>query len=649
MNPPSQLELLAPAGSLESLRAALANGADAVYLGLDRFSARRRAENFSLETLPDALELTRRCGAKLYVAMNTLLRDGEVDHAATYLQQLCELGIDALIVQDPALAALAAEACPSLALHASTQLTLAEPLAITAAAERWGLKRVILPRETSLEDLATIRRDTSVELEMFVHGAMCISYSGQCQASRHLGHRSGNRGECAQPCRLDWEMQSDGKAVSTPGHHLLSPRDLCLANRLGDLATAGATSFKIEGRLKSPEYVAAVVGVYRSLLDDVLEGTPRTMTQSESDRLTLAFSRGFSEGYVDGNVHNKLVDTTVAGNVGLAVGVVTRVFGGETLFVRMREEAGELEAGDGLAFGAFDEDDRRPGGILFNTRRAASGQFEIIVGRSNGLDNVQPGDELYLTSAPSLQREIRQSFTRVEPHRRVPLCIEVEASVDTPLRLRAGEITVESETPLEASERKPLTLEFLQTQLAKLSNTPFSLESVTLTGPDGPADELGVFVPASLVNQLRRELTEALVASAHPAKPFDTGAMSRLRESLESLPAAPEIEKTILVRHRDQVLPAAKTLSKRSGLGRLWLELPRQQIPDAIEQCLDLGIAAGVVSPRVMGPDQRAYLDDLLSISGITGMLARNITALQATRAAHPEWLIVADWSLNAI
>ena len=407
MKIPAQLELLAPAGSPEALRAALANGADAVYLGLNKFSARRRAENFTLETLPEALELTRRCGAKLYVAMNTLLRDGEIDQATHYLQQLAAMGIDGLIVQDTALASLAAEACTELPLHASTQMTLAEPLAIQAAAKQWNLKRVILPRETSLADLATIRRETDVELELFVHGAMCISYSGQCQASRHLGHRSGNRGQCAQPCRLAWTMECDGEPLDTEGSHLLSPRDLCLADRLADMADAGASSFKIEGRLKSPEYVAAVVGVYRTLIDDLLEGKPRVMRREESDRLTLAFSRGFSTGYLDGDRHDQLVNPAVAGNLGLKIGEITRVFG-ETLFAQLHETAAELELGDGLAFGAFDEDDRRAGGILFGVRRAAQGQVEIIIGRSNNLDRVSPGDALYLTSAPSLQKEIRQ-------------------------------------------------------------------------------------------------------------------------------------------------------------------------------------------------------------------------------------------------
>ncbi len=281
-------ELLAPAGSMEALRAAVANGADAVYLGLPAFNARLRAANFTPAQLQEARELTLRCNVRLYVTMNTLLHPAELDDAQRSLESLASLPADALIVQDPGLAELAHRLVPSLPLHASTQMTLSEPLAIAAAQRRWNIARVILPRETSIPELAEIRRRldalpaepaetpgstgprpprTPVELEVFVHGALCISYSGQCHASRCLGGRSGNRGACAQPCRLAWALYDGERPVRAEGPHLLSPQDLCLLDRLGDLVAAGASCLKIEGRAKTPHYVAAAVAAYRRALD----------------------------------------------------------------------------------------------------------------------------------------------------------------------------------------------------------------------------------------------------------------------------------------------------------------------------------------------------------------------------------------------
>jgi putative protease len=279
------VELLAPAGSFESLRAAVENGADAVYLGGKAYSARASAVNFTPEELQSALDYCHIRGVKVYVTVNTLLRDDELDGAVSYLADLYSWGADAVIVQDLGLIRRAREEVPGLELHGSTQMTLHNTWDVTAV-EELGLSRVVLARELGLTAIEEIGRQTSLELEVFVHGALCICYSGQCLMSSLIGGRSGNRGQCAQPCRLPYEVLG----LDVPGEYVLSPRDLALIDHLDELRSAGVASLKIEGRLKGPDYVGVVVRTYRAALD----GLPY-----RAEELSTVFNRGFTTAYIN--------------------------------------------------------------------------------------------------------------------------------------------------------------------------------------------------------------------------------------------------------------------------------------------------------------------------------------------------------------
>ena len=266
-------ELLAPAGDWESLRAAVANGADAVYFGLDQFNARARAANFATDRLPEVVAFLHARNVRAFVAFNTLIFADELAAAADYVKMIAEAGGDAVIVQDLGLARLVRETAPDLEVHASTQMTLTEPRGIRWAKDRLGVTRVVLPRELSIGEVRKVTAEGGVPTEVFVHGALCVSYSGQCLTSEALGGRSANRGQCAQACRLPYEMIVDGtKRDLGDRAYLLSPQDLAAHDHVGQLADAGVTSFKIEGRLKGPHYVAAATQAYRAAIDAAVAG-----------------------------------------------------------------------------------------------------------------------------------------------------------------------------------------------------------------------------------------------------------------------------------------------------------------------------------------------------------------------------------------
>lgn len=330
-----KLELLCPAGDFESMKAAVANGADAVYFGLPAFNARARAANFALDELPRAVAYLHGRNVRAYVALNTLTFADELPEASRYVAAVADAGADAVIVQDIGLARLVHRMCPTLAIHASTQMTLTEPRGI-GLVEGLGVRRVILARELAVEDITAIARACPVELEVFVHGAMCISFSGQCLASETFWKRSGNRGLCGQACRLPYRLVVDGALVSgaESGRRKfpLSPRDLRADDLVAELADAGVTGLKIEGRLKGATYAAATAQVYRAAIDaaavradDGSGGAAYVATEEQEENLAMSFSRGFSHGFLRGVDHQRLVEGLWPASRGVRIGTVVAI------------------------------------------------------------------------------------------------------------------------------------------------------------------------------------------------------------------------------------------------------------------------------------------------------------------------------------
>src|SRR2546422_10550692 len=344
-------ELLAPAGDEESLRAAVAAGADAVYFGLrGGFNARARADNFAAADLPRIFDFLHSRGVQGFVTFNTLVFDRELGVAEEALAQIARSDADAIIVQDLGAARLARAVCPELPLHASTQMTISSAEAAEIA-RSFGITRVVLPRELSIEEIRAMAARTDLELECFVHGALCVSWSGQCPTTEALRQRSANRGQCAQSCRMPYDLVVDGGVETARGDeqlkYLLSPRDLAAYDLLPELLAAGVSCFKIEGRMKGPEYVANVVEKYRRALDAAVEHRPFPLTSRDEEELRYSFSRGFSHGFLKGSDHQELVHGLYPGHRGVLVGRVEEVHArARHVLVRAEPDAPRRKAGD---------------------------------------------------------------------------------------------------------------------------------------------------------------------------------------------------------------------------------------------------------------------------------------------------------------
>ncbi len=317
-----KIELLAPAGSIESLYAAVQAGADAVYMGGSKFSARAYANNFDDEQLKEAINYCHLYGVKVYITVNTLIKEEEIKEAIKYIRFLYSIGADALIIQDTGIAKLIKENLPDFEIHASTQMTVHNGEGAIFLKEL-GFKRIVLSRELSLKEIEYISKDLDIETEIFVHGALCICYSGQCLMSSILGGRSGNRGRCAQPCRLPYTLINEKNDKETKGY-LLSPKDICNIENMEDLIKAGATSFKIEGRMKRPEYVAGVIRSYRKAIDAAINKENFEEEQNKKELMQLFNREGFSKAYLYGNKGKDMMAYSFPKNTGLLLGEVNK-------------------------------------------------------------------------------------------------------------------------------------------------------------------------------------------------------------------------------------------------------------------------------------------------------------------------------------
>ncbi len=505
-------ELLAPAGNWDCARAAVENGADAIYFGLSRFNARMRADNFTEADLPALMEFLHRRGVRGYVTFNTLVFPDELAAAEEYLRAIIAAGVDAAIVQDVGVCRLIRQLSPDFPIHGSTQMTVTSVAGVEFVREL-GCQLVVLARECSIREIAEIRatlaeRNTSLPLEVFVHGALCVAYSGQCLTSEALGGRSANRGECAQACRMPYELIADEASVPLGDRrYLLSPQDLAGLDAIADLARAGVVSLKIEGRLKSPEYVAGITRVYRAALDRLRADEPPEPAASEADRyeLEMSFSRGLHTGWLRGIDNQRLVHARFGKKRGVYLGTVQQVRGER---VSVAAPQAPLKPGDGVVFDAGQPDQPEEGGRVSTVALGDGGGVALTFerGPGGGLDlaRVRPGDRVWKTSDPELDRRLRQTFAGDAPRFRRPVDMEVHGHVGAPLTLivrdRLGHVVQrDSALPLAPAEQRPLTRESLLAQFGRLGGTPFRLDTL-VNGLEGE-----VILPVSELNRLRRD------------------------------------------------------------------------------------------------------------------------------------------------
>jgi putative protease len=543
-------ELLAPAGDWECAKAAVENGADAIYFGLEKFNARMRANNFTIADLPKLMEFLHRRGVKGYVTFNTLVFENELADATEYLRAIIAAGVDAAIVQDVGICRLIRSLSPDFPIHGSTQMTVTSAAGV-AFARDLGCNLVVLARECSIKEIEQIRgcvREnaansnpdfsralTSVAtlpLEVFVHGALCVAYSGQCLTSESLGGRSANRGECAQACRMPYELISDGQTVPLGDkRYLLSPQDLSGLEVLPELVCAGVASLKIEGRLKSPEYVANITRVYRQALDELRFTNDDLRTADPAARksdivnrkysVEMAFSRGLFTGWFGGNDNQKLVHARFGKKRGVFLGKVTRV-ADEKVALKL---VAPLKPGDGVVFDAGTPDQDEEGGRVYQvTPRGAETWLGFGQGDVN-FRRIRIGDKLWKTNDPELNKRLRQSFEGDKIRFQRPLHLEVHGLVGKPFTLIArdddGHVArIDSNVALVTAEKQPLTTERLREQLGRLGGTPFKLGELEnhVSGE--------VMLPVSELNRLRREIVTELERQRATPKRWQLNACS---------------------------------------------------------------------------------------------------------------------------
>ena len=656
---PRAPELLAPAGDWECARAAVANGANAVYFGLPAFNARMRATNFTSEDLPRLMDFLHGHGVKGYAAFNTLIFTSELAEAEDQLRLVARAQVDAIIVQDLGLVRLAHAIVPELELHASTQMTLTSPEGM-AFAGRVGLARAVLARELSLRELAKFDRN-GVPLEVFVHGALCVAYSGQCLTSEALGQRSANRGECAQACRLPYELIVDGERRDLGDRrYLLSPQDLAAVEEVPELIRLGIVSFKIEGRLKTPEYVASVTQVYRRAIDrawkaqaaaqDTGKISPTVTTPDERYRLEMAFSRGLYSGWMHGVNHQRLVHARFGKKRGALIGRVTAV--GRTALEVKAEVA--VRPGDGVVIDTGLDTDNEQGGRVYQATALPFGVIKLEFERGKiDFTQVQIGHRLWKTDDPQLNRELRQSWAREKPRLRQTLDVTVEGSLDAPLRVlgRSGDATgeIESHVLLQRAEKRPLTTESLREQLGRLGGTPFILRVLE------NRLEPGLILPISELNRVRRELVAQLesvplpTADSAPAKIAPHRSLDQHLSEIRGLPSL-AVERpmlTVLCRTMEQIstalrLGVAEICADFEDIRRYSeaVDLVRAHEPSGNGRKPQILLA----TPRIQKAGEAGFFR-LIENTRPEGILIRNLGALDFFRDSSLRR--VGDFSLN--
>ncbi|MFY9987309.1 MAG: DUF3656 domain-containing protein [Chthoniobacterales bacterium] len=661
-------ELLSPAGDWECLRAAVANGANAVYFGLPKFNARLRAHNFTLEELPGVMEYLHERNVRGYITFNTLILTDELAEAAAQLKAIAAAGADAIIVQDVGLVRLAQHLVPELELHASTQMTITSPEGLELMRQA-GISRAVVARELSLRELDRFKA-VDVPIETFVHGALCVAYSGQCLTSESLGQRSANRGECAQACRLPYDLVVDGlKHELGDRRYLLSPQDLAGLEEIPELIGLGVRAFKIEGRLKSPEYVAAVTKVYRKAIDGVLtpaapaapstptmptspvasadraglasEARSTVPTASTDDRyaLEMTFSRGLYTGWLHGVNHQQLVNGRFGKKRGAYVGEVTEV-GKDFVEIRARIA---VRPGDGLVFVNGGDTEQEEGGRVYEVRGARFffGNNEIDFAR------VAVGDRVWKTDDPALNKALRQTFSRDLQKSTLPVSMVATGKCGLPLRLKVacGDVTVDLESAqvLQAARSAPLTVRGVQEQLGKLGGSRFHAEKI------GVELDEGVFMAAGAINQLRRDAIEALAAKVPALQGADrvglaSEAVLHVDWPLRPVPstnamAAVRPELVVLCRSIPQ-LEAALSLGVRS----IYVDFEDiRRYPEAVEM---VGSRAELflATPRIQKPGEQGFFRSIENAQP-AGILIRNLGAIAYFRGKGLK--LRGDFSLN--
>ena len=607
-----------------------------MYIGMPGLSARAKADPKGPGDLRRMVEFCRLYGVRVSVAFNILIFENELERLIPSVYELLDMGPDAIIVQDPGLALLIRKIAPRQTLHASTQFTITSAEAVQMTADI-DFKRIILGRELTLAQISRVRRSVPHELEVFVHGAMCVSFSGQCLASYAWGGRSANRGECAQPCRQRYSLICDGKKIDLAAQRfLLSPRDLCCLGRLNSVERSGAHFLKIEGRLKSAEYTAAAVQAYC---------TGDASAQS-AERLAILYSRDFSTGWLDNERDARFVNALYSSHHGPKIGEIRRV-GSNDLIVGSSHP---LRPGDGLVFCGFADDFEAGARVYRAVQGTAKDIWRVSFSKNFSLTSLRPGMPVFLNSSPSLERLCAEAYRDKQRHKKIPLRAELTGRAGGRLVLemrdpQGNRARAESVAPMSAATRVPFKADLVRRELAALSGTCFSLEELALNLQEGlfiPNRELKKMrqTAAARLTQLRisppgpaarhpRQEVQKWLAQKHSAGPSEQ----------EDLP--PKAQLSVLVRDLSQLRAL-----RGQPLGTVYSDCRDiKQLSECLQETRRLGFKAGIVTPRVFKPGEQKITKKLMDLRP-DAALVRNLGSLYYLRHAGIE--LIGDGSLNA-
>lgn len=644
--PASTPEILAPAGNWDCVQAAVANGAHAVYFGLGQFNARMRADNFTREDLPSLVPYLHQHGVKGYATMNVLVFPSEMGQALECLDELDAAGVDGVIVQDMGLARLVSHYRQKgrwkIGLHLSTQMTICSPEAVRLVDSLFNPQQIVLARELSLNEIKACAQATSKPIEVFCHGALCVAYSGQCLTSETLGQRSANRGECAQACRMPYRLEVDGRIKDLgERRYLFSPQDLCALHLVPQLLEAGVHSFKIEGRLKSPGYVAAVTKAYRRALDAALSGqkVPSATIHDDVYAMQMSFSRGFATGWLEGTNHPLLTHGRFGKKRGVLAGKLANCGAGWVELEKIPPIP--LAPGDGFVIDAGQDRNEEQGGRIWKVQ----GNRLFFHGKGSHIDwrQVRPGHLLWKTADPALDKALLASW-KGKGEKATPrgkplqaLSLHIEGHPGAPLTATCRGISVRSKQRLEAAKKHPLTPAVIEAQFSRLGGTGYTL------GKCSCQLEGNLMLPLSQLNDMRREL----VAQLPPPDNGDTTRRPVLswtgwQDSFPSVCRQAPPKLFVLCREPEQALAAAE-----AGARLLYLDFkdlaqlaPMAEKLRAHFPCIEIWAA----TLRIMKPHEAGYFKYLLAAHP-DGVLVRNLGAAQWFKGKG--LAMAADFSLN--
>ncbi|OUR99775.1 hypothetical protein A9Q84_01745 [Halobacteriovorax marinus] len=631
-------ELLLPVGNLDMCLAAIHNGADAIYVGMPEFNARGRTTDHTFEQLEEMIKLCHLYGVRVNVAFNILIFQSELERAKELIEKLLPLSPDAIIVQDLGLVKLIKAMAPKQIIHASTQMTITNEYAIDLTRDL-DIKRYVLGRENSLDEIKKIKDATDKELEVFVHGALCVAYSGQCFTSESIGGRSANRGQCAQSCRFEYDLIVDGvKKDLVDKKYLVSPQDLCGIDEIAKLKELKIDSFKVEGRLKSPLYVASAASSYRQALDETGDN------KKLKEEMAITYSRGFFPGWLNGVDHQDLVNGTFGDNRGLKIGQIQEIKRNAIVIASDYP----VQKGDGLLFTGFGKKSVIEfGTMIYGVYKFKNKRYELKFSKDFKIDNLRVGNDVYLTSSPSVSKELAKTFSDKSLLKRRDIQVSFKAHIGSPMELMVTldetTISVKSEAVLEAAKREP-KLEDIKKELCALSASAFKSDDVQidLSNPTP-------FIHNKTLKLLRQSAIATLSEALLNRKSSDLNEFTLPIEYSEIETKDSKIR--LMLREKAQVESLLSYLDDSPNvkeiLDSIILDFEfGKDYKSSLELVRGSGIRCGVATNRILKPGEYHHLKVLIRLKP-DYVLVRNLGAKEFFSKFAPELETCGDFSLN--